>query len=396
MAVTLNKANLVLKDANGNIGKIEQLSDRDLAKIRTAVSDVALVVNQSNHTPIKATANTLGVVKPDGSTITINSNGVLTAINANHATNADHATSADTANRAYPRMVGGGDINFYWEGRDGQPKWLWGGEDGSNMYVYNPAALSVNHATSADSATNATNATNADKLDGLHASASVGANTVVARDVNGYVNFNYINSDTSNNENPPISQIIVTSGSDNYYRKASLAHLKNSMGIATEVVPTGAVIFVAMDSTPSGYLPCNGGAVSRTTYSALFAKIGTKYGGGDGSTTFNLPNLIDRFIQGSATVGTYKSAGLPNITGRLIPLALNENGSGGYPLECELDGAFSEAYNNYNNVFRTSSLEYIPNRSIGGMLNASRSSSIYGNSTTVQPPALTLLPCIKY
>ena len=79
MAVTLNKANLVLKDANGNIGKIEQLSNRDLTKIRTAVSDVALVVNQSNHTPIKATANNLGVVKPDNDTITIDSNGVLTA-----------------------------------------------------------------------------------------------------------------------------------------------------------------------------------------------------------------------------------------------------------------------------------------------------------------------------
>lgn len=82
MAVTLNKANLVLKDANGNIGKIEQLSDRDIAKIKTAMSDVALVVNQSNHTPIKATANNLGVVKPDNNTITINSNGVLTATKA--------------------------------------------------------------------------------------------------------------------------------------------------------------------------------------------------------------------------------------------------------------------------------------------------------------------------
>lgn len=63
MAVTLNKANLVLKDANGNIGKIEQLSDRDLAKIKTAVSDVALVVNQSNHTPIEATTTNKGVVQ---------------------------------------------------------------------------------------------------------------------------------------------------------------------------------------------------------------------------------------------------------------------------------------------------------------------------------------------
>lgn len=82
MAVTLNKANLVLKDANGNIGKIEQLSDRDIAKIKTAVSDVALVVNQSNHTPIVATSTTLGVVKPDNDTITIDSNGVLTATKA--------------------------------------------------------------------------------------------------------------------------------------------------------------------------------------------------------------------------------------------------------------------------------------------------------------------------
>ena len=63
MAVTLNKANLVLKDANGNIGKIEQLSDRDLTKIRTAVSDVSLVVNQSNHTPIEATTTNKGVVQ---------------------------------------------------------------------------------------------------------------------------------------------------------------------------------------------------------------------------------------------------------------------------------------------------------------------------------------------
>ena len=63
MAVTLNKANLVLKDANGNIGKVEQLSDHDLAKIKTAVSDVALVVNQSNHTPIEATTTSKGVVQ---------------------------------------------------------------------------------------------------------------------------------------------------------------------------------------------------------------------------------------------------------------------------------------------------------------------------------------------
>lgn len=77
------------------------------------------------------------------------------ATNASHATNADHAKTADTANRAYPRNANGGNINFHWEGKTGQPTWLWGGEDGTNMFVYNPAAFSVNHANSAGYADNA-------------------------------------------------------------------------------------------------------------------------------------------------------------------------------------------------------------------------------------------------
>lgn len=55
-------------------------------------------------------------------------------------------------------------------------------------------------------------------------------NTIGRSDSNGYTFFNYINSNTGNSENPTISQIIVTNGSDNYYRKASLAHLKSSLG----------------------------------------------------------------------------------------------------------------------------------------------------------------------
>ena len=70
---------------------------------------------------------------------------------------------------------------------------------------------------------------------------------------------------------------------------------------------------------PQGALLCDGSAVSRTMYPDLFAKIGTTYGAGDGSTTFNLPNLSDnRFVEGSTTAGTAKSAGLPNITGEAV------------------------------------------------------------------------------
>ena len=63
-------------------------------------------------------------------------------------------------------------------------------------------------------------------------------------------------------------------------------------------VPTGSVFCMAVVSIPSGYLECNGNAVSRSTYSALFAVIGTAYGSGNGSSTFNLPDLRGEFIRG--------------------------------------------------------------------------------------------------
>ena len=63
-------------------------------------------------------------------------------------------------------------------------------------------------------------------------------------------------------------------------------------------VPTGSVFCMAVISVPSGYLECNGAAVSRSTYSALFAVIGVAYGSGNGSSTFNLPDLRGEFVRG--------------------------------------------------------------------------------------------------
>jgi len=65
-----------------------------------------------------------------------------------------------------------------------------------------------------------------------------------------------------------------------------------------EGVPSGAVFCLAVASVPTGYLECNGSAVSRTTYAALFAIIGTQYGSGNGSSTFNIPDLRGEFIRG--------------------------------------------------------------------------------------------------
>lgn len=62
--------------------------------------------------------------------------------------------------------------------------------------------------------------------------------------------------------------------------------------------PTGSIIMYAASTAPAGYLECDGSAISRTTYADLFAVIGTTFGSGDGSTTFNIPDLRGEFVRG--------------------------------------------------------------------------------------------------
>lgn len=75
------------------------------------------------------------------------------------------------------------------------------------------------------------------------------------------------------------------------------------------LLPVGALIPFAGSSAPDGFLLCNGDAVSRTTYAELFAEIGTTFGEGDGSTTFNLPDFRGRMAIGVAASGTASALG---------------------------------------------------------------------------------------
>ena len=153
-------------------------------------------------------------------------------------------------------------------------------------------------------------------------------------------------------------------------------------------VPVGAVAWFAMATPPAGYLKADGSAVLRTAYPELFAAIGTTYGEGDGATTFNLPDLIGRFAQGNSIPGLNIEAGLPNITGSLTVTASHQGSAA--------SGVFSRTQLNaasgglggvqYNSSGCGQSLY---------SFDSSVSNAIYGASNTVQPPALTLLPCIK-
>lgn len=152
-------------------------------------------------------------------------------------------------------------------------------------------------------------------------------------------------------------------------------------------MPVGAVIATARKAVPSGYLACNGQAVSRADYAALFDAIGTTYGAGNGTTTFNVPNLNNRFVEGAAStgeVGTALNAGLPNITGNFMP-------SDGHIASFANGAFYITRFNGYQEGGGTNA----NNGARQFNLDAHRSSSIYGGSSTVQPPALKLLYIIK-
>lgn len=68
--------------------------------------------------------------------------------------------------------------------------------------------------------------------------------------------------------------------------------------LTVQLSPPGQVAVFARSTAPTGWLKANGAAVSRTTYAALFAAIGTTFGVGDGSTTFNLPDMRGEFVRG--------------------------------------------------------------------------------------------------
>lgn len=97
-------------------------------------------------------------------------------------------------------------------------------------------------------------------------------------------------------------EAVLGSGSSLPGTLASLAaRLAVQVGTDGIIIPPGAGMDFYGSSAPTGWLFCDGSAVSRTTYSALFTAIGTTYGAGDGSTTFNLPDKRNRVSRGAGT-----------------------------------------------------------------------------------------------
>lgn len=133
----------------------------------------------------------------------------------------------------------------------------------------------------------------------------------------------------------------------------------------------GRPIFTLSNTLLSNEIWLEGQEVLREQYARLFEIYGETYGAGDGTTTFNLPDCRNRVMWGSTSFG-YIEAGLPNITGNInyfcagIGSGAFHGLSGGNHYGATVGGGGVESFN----------------------FDASRSSAIYGNSNTVQPPAI--------
>lgn len=131
----------------------------------------------------------------------------------------------------------------------------------------------------------------------------------------------------------------------------------------TSVVPTGTIQDFAMSTLPSGWLDCDGSAVSRTTYAALFTAISITWGVGDGSTTFNLPDLRGRSRVSSGTgtkVATFasRSSNVITVTG-LSNASNNEFQTGKAVLYSAPSGAMSGlTHNTTYYLVRTGNLTF--------------------------------------
>ena len=148
----------------------------------------------------------------------------------------------------------------------------------------------------------------------------------------------------------------------------------------------GALFIYPIDYTPDDCLSCDGYLLDILDYLDLYKVIGTKFNQeGDEAGKFRIPdyNVTGKFLQPGENVGNKVDAGLPNITG------------GVYINGGDLNGAYGAFANDITRGNRHTANTWVNNIS-GVSINASRSSPLFGKSSTVQPSSQIVHICIKY
>jgi microcystin-dependent protein len=170
-----------------------------------------------------------------------------------------------------------------------------------------------------------------------------------------------------------------------------------------EGIPTATIVPWSAASVPTGFLECNGALVSRTTYSALFAIVGTTYGAGDGSSTFALPDLQDNVPLGKSGTKALASTGGANTVA-------STGNVGGSTANATLSTAqlASHSHTIGFNFVQEESLKYVlpRQRATNGIVNTggqgsgtghahNMSATFSGDSTSVVQPYIAVIYIIK-
>ena len=155
------------------------------------------------------------------------------------------------------------------------------------------------------------------------------------------------------------------------------------------IIPTGSIMCFSGANVPQGWLLCNGQSISRTEYYNLFNTIGIIYGQGNGSSTFDLPNLQDRFPmgKGSRSLGLIGGADSVTLTSDKLPLhshnsTLSSEGQHSHTGNTNTTGNHSHNYDD----------AYFAENSGGGQNNlfGTSASTDYDNSYRYRPDAVTV------
>ncbi|MBP3765996.1 MAG: tail fiber protein [Bacilli bacterium] len=171
--------------------------------------------------------------------------------------------------------------------------------------------------------------------------------------------------------------------------ETKLANLENeNKELKKGINPVGTIISYSTANVPDGYLKCEGQAVSREEYAALFEKIGTTYGAGDGSTTFNVPDLRGEFLRGT---GTNSHAN----QGNGVAVGKHQNATEHWAVRS--DGNKNNP-SPLANTIGTVGYDAITNQSVGNVWNYATDKNTYysGFRYTAHPTNTAVLFCIKY